>query len=214
MNLLNDEVVPDLANVRAIIMGGSGEVHLNEDHSRETWFLVASNLMNEVIKREIPMLGICFGFQFIALHQGAKVVLREGCDEVGSFAITNFPAAKEDPLFKNLPDTYIVQEGHNLVVEDLPDHLELLARSERVPIQAFKMKGKPVWGVLFHVELDKRGTEERVNLYDDDDYDYTGGVGPGSDLLKESPEANKLLGDFLEYAFRQEEILAGQKSNV
>lgn len=197
VNLLLNEPVPDLGAFDAVIIGGSGEVHLDEDHTNEVWFPIAMGLIDEILEKNMPLFGICFGFQLLALHQGARVVAEEGGSEVGSFDITALEAASADPIFSALPQTYVAQEGHNLIVRDFPSQCIQLARSERVDCQAYRIEGTQAWATLYHPELNMEQTRERTNLYGDEDYNFTGGVNAQEDILRESPEASRVIPLFL-----------------
>lgn len=97
-----------------------------------------------------PILGICAGHQFMALHLGG---------EASPAAIPEFGKAElevddEDALFSGLPKTFDVWESHNDEVSKLPPDFKLLAHSKNCGIQAMRSNVKPLFGVQFHPEVE------------------------------------------------------------
>lgn len=182
-----------------IILGGSGEFFLGQDHGIGSWRDRTFVAIDRILAKHIPLLGICFGFQFFALHQGGRIVRDPHLAEVGSFEITTLPSAAEDPLFSEAPDRYMGQLGHKETMVDLPEHLVPLARSERVECQAFRIAGKRAWGVLFHLELTKERMKERLDLFPNYAASPTE-VARIKDAFQETPEANDILRRFVEMA--------------
>jgi anthranilate synthase component 2 len=108
----------------------------------------------EVVKKmECPILGICLGHQSIAYAFGGEIVqakrLMHG--KTSPIRVTD----REDPLFKGLPEQYIVTRYHSLVVnpETLPSNLIPTAYSaDDNEIMALRVEGRPIYGVQFHPE--------------------------------------------------------------
>ena len=61
--------------------------------------------------------------------------------ELGTVELTLTAAGREDPLFGSLPPVFWGQAGHEDCVTELPPGAILLASSERVQNQAFKLRG-------------------------------------------------------------------------
>jgi GMP synthase (glutamine-hydrolysing) len=99
---------------------------------------------------EIPILGICVGFHFMALHFGGTA----GSASAGEFGKVEITVDEHDDLFAGVPDKFQAWESHNDEVKTLPDGFIKLAHSETCQIQAYKHENKPFYGVQFHPEVE------------------------------------------------------------
>ncbi len=104
--------------------------------------------VNSIIETRSPLLGICFGHQLVATAFGSRVV--KDSRPVLGFVRTEI--LKPDPLFDGLSRTPMLLESRHEVVEQLPDHFELIARSVTSRIAAMKHPRLPLYGVQFHPE--------------------------------------------------------------
>jgi GMP synthase (glutamine-hydrolysing) len=96
---------------------------------------------------EKPILGICAGHHVTGVMYGSKL-LRSEEPESGDFEID---LVKSDPLFKDLPNTFVVKQMHNDSIT-LPNDFELLATSKTCYNQLMKHKHKPLYTCQFHPE--------------------------------------------------------------
>ena len=107
---------------------------------------------------EVPILGICAGFQFMASHFGGK--LRPGhSPEFGRVEIT---LTEPDDLLRGIPSPTVVWENHNDDVERLPPGFKVLATSPSCPVQVMRHVDRPLFGTAFHPEVEH--TEHGVQL--------------------------------------------------
>lgn len=95
------------------------------------------------------VLGICLGAQIIGEALGATTAQSPN-KEIGEFPVFVTEAGKSDPFFKHLYPSFSANHWHN-DMPGLTDDMELLAKSEGCPNQAFKYKEK-VYGFQFHLE--------------------------------------------------------------
>ncbi len=192
------ETVPD--DAVAIIMGGSGQYYLSEQEIvNKKWIRDTIEFADQVINKEIPLLGVCYGGHLLSYLQGADLTDDETTREVGTFKLTLLPDAARDPLFSRLEHTFKAQLGHKTTPINLPARLARLARSERVACQAFRVGDKPAWAVMFHPELNQERMRTRLNLFPE----YVPKGMTLEELLKDfedTPEAAKLLQLFVDYA--------------
>jgi len=190
-NTVHDDLTLDiLIGIDAVIIGGSGQYYFSQDNE---WKPKMDHFIHHTIEKGIPILGICFGFQAIALQQGAKVTKDESMRESGVFEMTLLNRATEDPLYIGLPQSFPVPLAHKETIIDFPDHLEILSKSERVACQSFRIRDKEVWGVLYHPEMTKQRMQERFDMspeYSEETQDI-------SKYLKDTPEANEVLTRFI-----------------
>ncbi len=164
-NPTRNEMPENLDNADALILSGSGEFFVGKEPGKDTWMPRVLELMDEALEKDVPMLGLCFGSQLLAKHQGANITDDKKHMELGTFEITMNEKAKDDPIFSAMPEKYYVILGHKETPIDIPDNLEILASSERVPAQAIRVKGKKAWSVLFHPEVNKKQLLERLEMY-------------------------------------------------
>lgn len=189
-------------DIFGIIMGGSGEFYLGKNDGKDTWLPPTFRFLESILKKNIPLLCLCFGFQILALHEGATIIANPDMEEIGAFPITTLPSAADDPLFSSAPLQFPAHLAHKETVINLPPHLVPLARSDRVEYQVYRMHGKRAWGILFHAELNKKQMTERFFLYLDHgrkDYAHAG-VKETVSQFTDTPEANALLKKFVEVA--------------
>lgn len=121
------------------------------------------NVLEEVVARDFPFLGACFGIGTLGTHQGA-VVDRTYAEPVGPVHISLTAEGRTDPLFGRLPDTFEAFVGHKEAITFLPGHATHLASSSTCPVQAFRI-GRNVYATQFHPELDVDGLETRIDVY-------------------------------------------------
>ena len=101
-----------------------------------------------VLAMGVPVLGICYGLQFIAHHLGGKVVsapAREyGHAEVNVIA--------ETPLFRGLPETLDVWMSHGDHARELPEGFKLTAETANA-VAGIENIERRIWAVQFHPEV-------------------------------------------------------------
>lgn len=111
-----------------------------------------AGIMEDIIRKfykEIPMLGICLGYQAIGEVFGAVVTeAKEKMHGETSRILQTIPSL----LFEGLDDSFIVGRYHSLIIENPDNDLEIAAVSESGEIMAIQHKDYPVYGVQFHPE--------------------------------------------------------------
>ncbi|MEM2963106.1 MAG: GMP synthase subunit A [Candidatus Anstonellales archaeon] len=100
-------------------------------------------------KFEGPILGICAGQQFIGMHFGGEARPARG-PEYGRVELI---IDEHDELFEGLPDSFIVWASHNDEVVNTPG-FKILAHSKDCSNHAFKSASRPIYGCLFHPEVE------------------------------------------------------------
>jgi len=128
-----------------IIMGGPMSANDNLAGLKEELAVI-----EEMLRADKPLLGICLGSQLIAKTLGARV-FRNPELEIGWERVWLTDAAKEDAVFGRLrsPETFFHWHGETF---DLPAGAELLAYSEKCRHQAYRY-GRRVYGIQFHPEV-------------------------------------------------------------
>lgn len=99
---------------------------------------------------KIPVLGICYGAQFIAHTNGGKV---EAADsrEYGRANLEHFEAS--NPLFKGFEPLSQVWMSHGDTITAIPADCQCIASTANVRFAAYASTKQPVWAVQFHPEV-------------------------------------------------------------
>ncbi len=142
---------PDISRYQALIVLGGPMMPDQDD--RFPHLVTEMRCIEEALKREIPVLGICLGAQLLAYTLGAKVRPARGW-EIGWYQLSPTVLAAADPLFCNLVQPHPVFQWHGYTF-DLPADTLHLASSELCRHQAIR-HGHNAYGFQFHLELDER----------------------------------------------------------
>lgn len=120
-------------------------------------------LLDEIVVRDFPFLGACYGVGTLGVHRGA-VVDSMYAEPIGGVDVALTPEGLADPLLRGLPDTFTAFVGHKEAVRRLPADAVLLASSSTCPVQMFRV-GSNVYATQFHPELDVAGIVTRIRVY-------------------------------------------------
>lgn len=101
---------------------------------------------------QLPLLGVCLGHQAIGQHFGGRVV-QGGLMHGKTSAVTHDGSG----VFAGLPSPFNATRYHSLVVEDIPEVLQVNAMSETpgldgTSVMGFRHAELPIHGVQFHPE--------------------------------------------------------------
>lgn len=156
--------VGNLAGFDVLVVGGSGDVHVSANNEPEKIAAVVS-LLKAARMKGMPILGACFGGQIMCKAFGGVVEMDKENEEVGTTTVTKTPEAGKCPVFSSLPDTFDVQIGHKDHLTVLPPGAVNLAWTSKSQHQAFTIPGEPIYGFVFHPELDEKAVQYRINYY-------------------------------------------------
>ncbi len=183
-----------LDGVHALVIGGS---------KKSVWEEMPNGAaLAEVAKaaraKKIPVLGICFGAQFLAHIFGGKVVRDHAKEERGTYDITTSDDSFTDLLFADAPFTFKAQCAHHDCITAPPAGAVVLAFSELCPVQAFAIPGTDVYGVQFHPERSKADYERGLALRVQQDPSQKAAADAIAAKLQESPDAEAILERFID----------------
>ncbi len=102
------------------------------------------------LRGKYPILGICYGAQFIAYTNDGKVE-PAGTREYGRAHLGKFE--KENPLLKGVGDNSQVWMSHGDTITAIPPAFRVIASTDKVEIAAYQIADEKVWGVQFHPEV-------------------------------------------------------------
>jgi len=122
-----------------------------------------SALLDELVARDFPFLGACYGVGTLGKHQGA-VIDRTYGEPLGAVEIELTDDGLGDPLLQGLPRTFTAFTGHKEAVSSLPPHAVLLARAATCPVHMFRIRTN-LYATQFHPELDADGLVTRIDIY-------------------------------------------------
>lgn len=129
------------SEVRGVILSGSPASVRDAE---------APNPDLSAIRGKLPLLGICYGAQFLAYSLGGKVESAPS-REYGRAHIS--VQAASDPLFEGMSHSSQVWMSHGDTITSLPEGFEVIASTEDVVNAAFRIGGEQTWGIQFHPEV-------------------------------------------------------------
>ena len=133
-----------------IVMGGPMGVYQTD---RYPFLLEEMRLIEQAVKEDLPVLGVCLGAQIVAAALGAKVAKNPAGKEIGWHPVTMTDTAQDDRLFRGVARTITPFHWHGDVYE-LPAGAVSLSSSDKTPCQSFR-HGSSVYALQFHLEVTK-----------------------------------------------------------
>jgi GMP synthase (glutamine-hydrolysing) len=145
----------DLTNIKAIILSG-GPASVTDADAPEfdkKWFDLG-----------LPILGICYGMQLMAIHFGARLA----GGEKREYGRAELKVSDNTGLFQGFKTNEIsnVWMSHGDHVDSLPEGFVLTASSQNLPIAAMECIQKKLFAIQFHPEVvhSDRGKELLANF--------------------------------------------------
>jgi GMP synthase (glutamine-hydrolysing) len=141
------EVIPHTATVDEIkakdplaivLSGGPASVYADG----------APQLDSAIFDLDVPVFGICYGFQAMAQALGGTVA-HTGTSEYGRTELK----VTGGQLHSDLPDTQSVWMSHGDAVTEAPDGFDVVAVSSGAPVAAFEDRARRLAGVQYHPEV-------------------------------------------------------------
>jgi GMP synthase (glutamine-hydrolysing) len=127
------------------------------------WIKELLELVREIYRREIRLVGVCFGHQAVALALGGEVGLNPKGWDMGLKELKLTEAAKGLPSFQRVSNPIRILVSHMDVVTRMPDQAVRLAYSERTEFEMFSL-GRSVLSLQGHPEYDREVIEEIIDL--------------------------------------------------
>ena len=147
--------VPEIgANIKGVILSGSPFSVRDENAPRP-------DLDN--IRRKIPLLGVCYGAQYMAQHDGGDVQP----SKIREYGRANLGYIdKECALMKNISDDSQVWMSHGDTILKIPENFTKITSTETVEVAGFRIEGEKTYGIQFHPEVyhTKEGTRLLKNF--------------------------------------------------
>ena len=103
---------------------------------------------------KIPVLGICFGAQWLSEELGGRVEASSK-REYGKARL--HVEKEEDPIFNGFSDDNQIWMSHADTILDLPDEFEIIGRTDSIPVAAYRSREgafeQSIYGLQFHPEV-------------------------------------------------------------
>ena len=186
-------------DIKAAIITGSHSMVTHE----EKWIKELLQFIRELVGKKIPILGICFGHQAIAMALGGEVEDNKKGLEIGCTDIFKSPFAHNDPLFKDIPSSFKGHVTHFQSIKKLPEKSVVLASNSHDDFQAFRFKDF-CWGLQFHPEFNS----EIIETYIEEQRDYLEENKFNIEKIKKgvtsTAHANKIIENFCSYSLKKQ----------
>ena len=131
----------DLSEYKAVILSGSPYSVRSDD---------APHPDLSEIRGKKPLLGVCYGAQYLAHFNGGNVE-KSNTREYGRANLSSVES--ENPFLANVNVGSQVWMSHADTIKKLPDNTQLLASTHDVENAAFKFEGEETYGIQFHPEV-------------------------------------------------------------
>lgn len=147
-------------DIEAVVcLGGPMNVY---EEAKYPFLAEEDKFIKQILKEEIPYLGICLGSQLLSKAAGSTVA-RSPQEEIGFFKVNLNEAGKKDPLFRGVDHVFDVYHWHGDMF-NIPKNGALLASAPSCPHQAMRV-GKNAYGLQFHVEITDKTIKEWTDEY-------------------------------------------------
>ncbi len=128
-------------SVKGIILSGSPYSVRQED---------APQIDFKTLGAGYPLLGVCYGAQYIAQHSGGEV-MPSSTREYGRANIRSLDT--KNPLLKNIQIGSQVWMSHGDTITKIPESFEIIASTDSVKVAAYQVKGTQTYCIQFHPEV-------------------------------------------------------------
>jgi GMP synthase (glutamine-hydrolysing) len=135
------KVPEELSTFKAVILSGSPFSVRSEDAPHP-------DLSN--IKGKLPLLGVCYGAQYLAHFHGGKVAP----SSTREYGRANLTVVKDaEALFENIIENSQVWMSHSDTIKELPENAVTLASTQDVINAAYRIDGEETYAIQFHPEV-------------------------------------------------------------
>ena len=129
------------ASVKGVILSGSPFSVRQED---------APSFDFSALHGKLPLLGVCYGAQYIAQHSGGEVT----ASTIREYGRANLQYIEEDNLLlTNITPYSQVWMSHGDTISLVPDHFKVIASTDHVKVAAYQVEGSQTYGIQFHPEV-------------------------------------------------------------
>lgn len=99
---------------------------------------------------KFPLLGVCYGAQYIAQHSGGEVVP----STIREYGRANLQEIEmQSPLMKGIGKDSQVWMSHGDTISKIPDNFEIIASTDTVKVAAYHVRDSKTYCIQFHPEV-------------------------------------------------------------
>ena len=102
------------------------------------------------IKGKLPLLGVCFGAQYLAHHFGGEV-MASNTREYGRAHLHYID--QKHPLLKGMSEGSQVWMSHGDTINQIPENYSIIASTADVKVAGYSINGEQTFGIQFHPEV-------------------------------------------------------------
>lgn len=140
-----------------ILCGGNDLPNIVKKKSNYFRFSIDNKIYKFGLKKKIPIIGICYGAQFIAFKNKFKIVKKK---HVGNHIV--FAKSKLN-IFRNRK--FSVNSFHNYVIKRTSKDTNDICEAEDKTIELFKLKNKKVLGIMWHPERNSKFKNQDKKIF-------------------------------------------------
>lgn len=149
------QLPPDPSALDALVITGS-PASINDD---DPWIAALLEAIRVAHAADVPLLGICFGLQAVALALGGRVQPNPDGWDLGLVAVELTAAGRRYGPLAGAPQPLRMLESHSDIVVAAPPGAVVLAASARTPVEVFTL-GERVLCLQGHPEMDNEMVRE------------------------------------------------------
>jgi len=102
------------------------------------------------IHQRLPLLGVCYGAQYIAQHSNGEVT----ASAIREYGRANLQFVDENNLLlKNISPYSQVWMSHGDTISTVPAEFKIIASTEHVKVAAYQIENSQTYGIQFHPEV-------------------------------------------------------------
>ncbi len=134
--------IPEISdNIKGVILSGS-PFSVRDDEAP------VPDLSN--IRGKLPLLGVCYGAQFLAQHDGGEVMP----SKIREYGRANLGYIDRScSLMKSISDGSQVWMSHGDTILKLPENFNIITGTGSIDVAGFKVEGEDTYGIQFHPEV-------------------------------------------------------------
>lgn len=155
-----EELPENLSCYSHVIIGGS-----IAPSYESVWQSKLYAWVNELIKHNIPTLGICYGHQIIIrVYLGKQYIRKRSNENIGWDKMI---VLEDDILLGKRGDIWVPFAFHGYELCNLPtDKVRILSESNNCDVMAYRLIGKNIYGVQPHFEISRKNAMELLQSLD------------------------------------------------
>lgn len=104
----------------------------------------------EAIRRKMPLLGVCYGAQYLAQSNGGEVLP----SKIREYGRANLSFThSHSPLLNGIESGSQVWMSHGDTIKNIPTDFEIVCSTHDVEVAGYQIKGENTFGIQFHPEV-------------------------------------------------------------